>query len=113
MRYRRVATQVTSDLNDMYSHLFCSCLLVGQTKGFTHHFLPAVLFPLHLQAPFLDVLGTLEDPSLPLTLEDREEWGDPVENPEHRLAISSYCPLSNITAQVGPKAAAARNRRRV
>lgn len=61
---------------------------------------------LHLQAPFLDVFGTLEDPSLPLTLEDREEWGDPVANPEHRLAISSYCPLSNITAQVGRKAAA-------
>ncbi|XP_034093995.1 prolyl endopeptidase-like [Gymnodraco acuticeps] len=55
-----------------------------------------------LQAPFLDVLGTMEDPSLPLTLEDREEWGDPVGNPEHRLIISSYCPLHNITPQCYP-----------
>lgn len=61
-------------------------------------------FPSHpfscVQAPFLDVLGTMEDPSLPLTLEDREEWGDPVRNPQHRLTISSYCPLYNITPQV-------------
>lgn len=48
----------------------------------------------------MDVLGTMENPSLPLTLEDREEWGDPVENPKHRLTISSYCPLNNITPQV-------------
>lgn len=53
-----------------------------------------------VQAPFLDVLGTMEDPSLPLTLEDREEWGDPVKNQKHKLSISSYCPLYNITPQV-------------
>ncbi|XP_053188710.1 prolyl endopeptidase-like [Scomber japonicus] len=55
-----------------------------------------------LQAPFLDVLGTMEDPSLPLTLEDREEWGDPVGNPKHKQAIASYCPLHNITPQHYP-----------
>lgn len=42
----------------------------------------------------------MEDPSLPLTLEDKEEWGDPAGNPKHRLSISSYCPLHNITPQV-------------
>lgn len=60
---------------------------------------PTSLF-LCFQAPFLDVLGTMENPSLPLTLEDREEWGDPVSNPTDRLSISSYCPLHNITPQV-------------
>ncbi|XP_067466635.1 prolyl endopeptidase-like isoform X1 [Thunnus thynnus] len=55
-----------------------------------------------LQAPFLDVLGTMEDPSLPLTLEDKEEWGDPAGNPKHRHAIASYCPLHNITPQRYP-----------
>lgn len=53
-----------------------------------------------VQAPFLDVLGTMEDPSLPLTLEDRDEWGDPIKHPQHRLSISSYCPVHNITPQV-------------
>ncbi|KAM8739392.1 prolyl endopeptidase-like isoform 1-T1 [Acanthopagrus schlegelii] len=62
------------------------------------HMMQAVI----LQAPFLDVLGTMEDPSLPLTLEDREEWGDPAGNPKHRLTISSYCPLHNITPQCYP-----------
>lgn len=57
----------------------------------------------YVQAPFLDLLGTMEDPSLPLTLEDREEWGDPVGNPKHKLSISSYCPLHNITPQVWRK----------
>nr|XP_033468779.1 prolyl endopeptidase-like [Epinephelus lanceolatus] len=63
---------------------------------------PHMMRAVTLQAPFLDVLGTMENPSLPLTLEDREEWGDPLGNPEHRLTISSYCPLHNITPQCYP-----------
>ncbi|XP_040904987.1 prolyl endopeptidase-like [Toxotes jaculatrix] len=63
---------------------------------------PHMMQAVTLQAPFLDVLGTMEDPSLPLTLEDREEWGDPVGNPKHRLTITSYCPLHNITPQLYP-----------
>ncbi|XP_059215020.1 prolyl endopeptidase-like isoform X2 [Centropristis striata] len=63
---------------------------------------PHMMRAVTLQAPFLDVLETMEDPSLPLTLEDREEWGDPVGNPKHRLTISSYCPLHNITPQRYP-----------
>ncbi|XP_051936580.1 prolyl endopeptidase-like [Hippocampus zosterae] len=55
-----------------------------------------------LQSPFLDVLATMEDPKLPLTLEDREEWGDPLGNPQHRLTIASYCPVCNITSQRYP-----------
>ncbi|XP_069549094.1 prolyl endopeptidase-like [Brachyistius frenatus] len=63
---------------------------------------PDMLRAVTLQAPFLDVLGTMEDPSLPLTLEDRYEWGDPVGNPKHRHIITSYCPLYNITPQNYP-----------
>ncbi|XP_029030662.1 prolyl endopeptidase-like isoform X2 [Betta splendens] len=61
---------------------------------------PHMMRAVTLKAPFLDVLGTMQDPSLPLTLEDCEEWGDPVRNPEHKLSITSYCPLHNITPQV-------------
>ncbi|XP_072246795.1 prolyl endopeptidase-like isoform X2 [Leuresthes tenuis] len=63
---------------------------------------PNMMRAVTLQAPFLDVLGTMEDPSLPLTLEDRDEWGDPVGNPKHRHSITSYCPLYNITPQHYP-----------
>uniref|UniRef100_UPI003AAD8D24 prolyl endopeptidase-like n=1 Tax=Centroberyx gerrardi TaxID=166262 RepID=UPI003AAD8D24 len=63
---------------------------------------PHLMQAVTLQAPFLDVLGTMEDPMLPLTVEEREEWGDPLTNPQHRLTIASYCPLHNITPQRYP-----------
>ncbi|XP_008319888.1 prolyl endopeptidase-like, partial [Cynoglossus semilaevis] len=63
---------------------------------------PHLMRAVSLQAPFLDVLGTMEDQSLPLTLEDRDEWGDPVANPKDRLSIASYCPRHNITPQCYP-----------
>ncbi|XP_077469741.1 prolyl endopeptidase-like [Stigmatopora argus] len=63
---------------------------------------PDMMRAVTLQSPFLDVLGTMEDPKLPLTVEDREEWGNPMENPEHRLTIASYCPVYNITPQRYP-----------
>ncbi|XP_037535396.1 prolyl endopeptidase-like [Nematolebias whitei] len=63
---------------------------------------PNLMRAVTLQAPFLDVLGTMENPSLPLTLEDRDEWGDPVGNLKHKHIISSYCPLHNIKSQQYP-----------
>ncbi|XP_061767192.1 prolyl endopeptidase-like isoform X2 [Nerophis ophidion] len=63
---------------------------------------PDMMQAVVLQSPFLDVLGAMEDAQLPLTVEDREEWGDPVGNPKHRLAIASYCPVHNITPQRYP-----------
>ncbi|KAM9364107.1 prolyl endopeptidase-like [Pholidichthys leucotaenia] len=64
--------------------------------------LPHLIRAVVLQAPFLDVLGTLEHHSLPLTLEDRDEWGDPVGNVKHRQVVTSYCPLHNISPQHYP-----------
>ncbi|KAK1171056.1 prolyl endopeptidase-like [Acipenser oxyrinchus oxyrinchus] len=63
---------------------------------------PELLCALILQAPFLDVLGAMQDPSLPLTVEEQEEWGDPLTNQEHRESIESYCPSRNIRAQRYP-----------
>lgn len=63
---------------------------------------PHLMKAVTLQAPFLDVLATMENTSMPLNIEDREEWGDPVGNAAHRLAIVSYCPLQNITPQRYP-----------
>jgi oligopeptidase B len=31
-----------------------------------------------LDVPFLDVLGDMSDPELPLTIKERGEWGDPI-----------------------------------
>lgn len=45
----------------------------------------------------------MEAAGLPRTLEDREEWGDPVKDPRHRRAIASYCPVHNVTPQVSTR----------
>ncbi|MBN3298428.1 PPCEL protein, partial [Amia calva] len=63
---------------------------------------PHLLRAITLQAPFLDVLGTMQDPSLPLTVEERGEWGDPLADPQHYDSIASYCPYHNIRPQRYP-----------
>ncbi|XP_076830309.1 prolyl endopeptidase-like [Brachyhypopomus gauderio] len=63
---------------------------------------PQLLRAVLLQAPFLDVLGTMLDPSLPLTVEERGEWGDPLTDPQQRDDIAAYCPYQNITPQLYP-----------
>ena len=53
-----------------------------------------------LKSPFLDVLNTMLDPSLPLTLAERGEWGDPLNNAEDFETIKAYCPYTNINDRV-------------
>lgn len=45
--------------------------------GMALHAAPGLLRCALLEVPFLDVLGAMADPSLPLTARERPEWGDP------------------------------------
>ncbi len=45
--------------------------------------------------PFVDVLNTMLDPSLPLTVGEFEEWGNP-QDPAHFAVIRSYSPYDNL-----------------
>jgi oligopeptidase B len=54
-----------------------------------------------LQVPFVDVLNTMSDPSLPLTVGEFEEWGNPA-NPEEYEYLKSYCPYTNLSARAYP-----------
>ena len=45
--------------------------------------------------PFVDVLNTMLDESLPLTVGEYEEWGNPNER-EAYFRLKSYCPYTNI-----------------
>ena len=45
--------------------------------------------------PFVDVLATMLDPSIPLTVIEYEEWGDP-RQPEYYDYIRSYSPFDNV-----------------
>jgi oligopeptidase B len=47
------------------------------------------------EVPFVDVLNTMLDPSLPLTVTEYEEWGDP-HHPADYAYIKSYSPYENL-----------------
>ncbi|MBI2097498.1 MAG: S9 family peptidase [Candidatus Vogelbacteria bacterium] len=51
--------------------------------------------------PFVDVLNTMLDPTLPLTEQEYGEWGDP-RQPEFYDYIKSYSPYDNILPQNYP-----------
>ena len=53
------------------------------------------------EVPFVDVLNTMLDPELPLTVTEYDEWGNP-EEPEVFDRIKAYAPYENVRAQAYP-----------
>ena len=53
------------------------------------------------EVPFVDVLNTMLDPELPLTVTEYDEWGNP-EQPEVHARIKAYAPYENVKAQAYP-----------
>jgi oligopeptidase B len=51
--------------------------------------------------PFVDVLNTMLDASLPLTVGEYEEWGNP-QIAEDYFYLKSYCPYSNLERRAYP-----------
>jgi oligopeptidase B len=54
------------------------------------------------EVPFVDVVNTILDPSLPLTVIEWEEWGNPVSDPDAYRYMRSYAPYENVAAQDYP-----------
>lgn len=53
------------------------------------------------QVPFVDVVTTMLDESIPLTTGEYDEWGDPNEQDSYEYMLS-YSPYDNVTAQDYP-----------
>jgi len=53
------------------------------------------------RVPFVDVLNTMLDASIPLTTSEYEEWGNPNIAEEYQW-IRAYCPYTNVKAQAYP-----------
>ncbi|KAJ4747567.1 Prolyl oligopeptidase family protein [Rhynchospora pubera] len=67
-------------------------LLVGATINLHPHLFSAAI----LKVPFLDISNTMLDPSLPLTILDYDEFGDPKVKTEFE-AIRSVSPYDNLS----------------
>ncbi|MFI8481243.1 S9 family peptidase [Pseudomonas sp. NPDC078700] len=53
------------------------------------------------EVPFVDVLNTMLNPDLPLTVTEYDEWGDP-NHPDVYDSIKAYAPYENVSAQAYP-----------
>ncbi|MGG9962121.1 S9 family peptidase [Ferruginibacter sp. SUN106] len=51
--------------------------------------------------PFVDVLTTMSDPTIPLTTNEYDEWGNPA-NKENYFYIKSYSPYDNVEKKAYP-----------
>lgn len=51
--------------------------------------------------PFVDVLTTMSDPSIPLTTNEYDEWGNPA-NKENYFYMKSYSPYDNVEKKAYP-----------
>jgi oligopeptidase B len=72
-------------------------LLVGAVMNMRPDLFKVVL----AHVPFVDVLNSMSDASLPLTVSDYEEWGNPQVKEEYEY-IRQYCPYTNVTAKAYP-----------
>ena len=53
------------------------------------------------EVPFVDALNTMLDPSLPLTVTEWEEWGDP-RDPVVAEEMAGYAPYENVAEVAYP-----------
>lgn len=54
-----------------------------------------------VEVPFVDVINTMLDPNLPLTVQEYLEWGNPNVKDEYEV-LKSYCPYTNMAAKEYP-----------
>jgi oligopeptidase B len=69
----------------------------GLLMGAIANLAPGAFKGIVAQVPFVDALNSILDPSLPLTVTEWEEWGDPLHDPEVYAYMKSYTPYENVT----------------
>jgi oligopeptidase B len=74
----------------------------GMLIGAVANMAPNRFAGLIAEVPFVDVLNTMLDETLPLTPPEWMEWGNPIENPDAYRTIAGYSPYDNVTAQDYP-----------
>lgn len=57
---------------------------------------PSLYAGIEADVPFVDALTSILDPSLPLTVTEWDEWGDPLHDEEVYRYMKSYSPYENV-----------------
>jgi oligopeptidase B len=74
----------------------------GLLMGAVANLAPGLFAGVDASVPFVDNLTTMLDASLPLTVVEYDEWGNPAADPEVYDYLASYAPYDNVTAQAYP-----------
>ncbi|GAA4779236.1 S9 family peptidase [Microbacterium gilvum] len=72
----------------------------GLLMGAVANLAPELFAGILADVPFVDALTTILDPSLPLTVIEWEEWGDPLHDAEVYAYMKSYTPYENVRDDV-------------
>lgn len=74
----------------------------GMLMGAVANMAPDLFGGIIAEVPFVDVLTTMLDDTLPLTPPEWPEWGNPIESADDYATIASYSPYDNVTPQSYP-----------
>ncbi|MCP4583487.1 MAG: S9 family peptidase [candidate division Zixibacteria bacterium] len=102
-----------SDLNACAEHLIAQKFTSGDkivcwggsagglTVGAASDLRPDLYHAVIADVPFVDIINTMLDESIPLTVTEYDEWGNP-NNEEFYFYMKSYSPYDNVTARDYP-----------
>jgi oligopeptidase B len=74
----------------------------GMLMGVVANMAPDLFLGIIADVPFVDVLNTMLDESLPLTPPEWPEWGNPITSKKDFDTIRSYSPYDNVAAKAYP-----------
>jgi oligopeptidase B len=74
----------------------------GELMGVVANTDPELWGAMVADVPFVDVLNTMLDDTLPLTPGEWPEWGNPIEDPAAFALIAGYSPYDNVQGQPYP-----------
>jgi oligopeptidase B len=74
----------------------------GLLMGAVANLAPDLFAGILAQVPFVDPLTTILDPSLPLTVTEWDEWGNPLSDSEVYSYMKSYSPYENVETKQYP-----------
>jgi oligopeptidase B len=72
----------------------------GLLMGAVANLAPSSFAGILAAVPFVDALTTILDPSLPLTVIEWDEWGDPLHDADVYAYMKSYTPYENIRSGI-------------